>query len=332
MEDKKIQLLSIGDATWDVFIIPSEAETFCTLDTFELQLCFNYGDKIPVKELDFSIGGNAANNAIGARRLGIRSSLLITIGDDLIAKMMEEKFKAEDVDLTYLTEQKDTNSNYSTIINVMGERTILTYNTPVEYHLPEQMPDADWIYLTSMGENFHETYSKVADWVRDNSNVKMAFNPGSRQVRAEPDSYKSVLEQTHIIYINREEAEMITGMKETNGKEKELMEKLRDMGAKMSVVTDGGKGAYAFDGEKFYHADVFPVDPYEKTGAGDSFGAGMISALISGKDMKEALLWGTCNSASVIGYVGSQKGLLTEEQMQEWVERAISSEVAVEEI
>ncbi len=332
MEENKIQLLSIGDATMDVFLTPSEAETFCTLDTKELQLCFNYGDKIPVKELEFSIGGNAANNAIGVRRLGIKSSLIITIGDDVIAKMMEERFRDEDVDLTYLTKKENTNSNYSTVINVMGERTILTYNTPVNYQLPELMPHTKWVYLTSMGENFQETYKQVANWVRENPEVKLAFNPGSRQVRVGIDNYREVMEQTHIIYINREEAEMITGMNESNGKENELMEKLRELGAEKSVVTDGGNGAFAFDGEKFYHAGTLPVDAYERTGAGDSFGAGMISALMKGYSMKEALLWGTCNSASVIGYVGSQKGLLKEDRMDEWLQRAMSSGVKVGEI
>lgn len=332
MEGNNIQLLSIGDATLDVFLVPSEAETFCTLDTHELQLCFDYGDKIPVKDMEFSVGGNAANNAVGARRLGIKTSLVVTIGDDIIAKMIENKLQDENVDLSYLTEQEDSNSNYSTVVNVMGERTIFSYHAPREYHFPENMPDVEWIYLTSMGDNFSDFYNKVAEWKRNHPNVKLAFNPGSRQLRAGVDSYRGVLEQTQIIYINREEAETITEMSKSDGKEKELMKRLEDQGAKMAVVTDAGNGAFAYDGEKFYHSGVLPVDSYERTGAGDSFGAGMISALIKGHEMSDALLWGTVNSASVIGYVGSQRGLLTEDQMKEWVERARSSEVKVEEI
>jgi len=34
------------------------------------------------------------------------------------------------------------------------------------------------------------------------------------------------------------------------------------------------------------------------------------------------LIWGTVNSASVVSFVGAQKGLLKEEEMLEWVERA----------
>jgi len=74
---------------------------------------------------------------------------------------------------------------------------------------------------------------------------------------------------------------------------------------------------------------VLPVDAYERTGAGDAFGSGFLSALIHGKGMDEALLWGTCNSASVIGYTGSQKGLLKLEEMDEWLARCGSSGVKV---
>jgi hypothetical protein len=51
--------------------------------------------------------------------------------------------------------------------------------------------------------------------------------------------------------------------------------------------------------------------------------------MIHGKTLDEALLWGTVNSASVIGYTGSQKGLLKMEEMGEWLARCKSSGVGV---
>ena len=62
-------LLSIGDVTMDVFMTPTESETLCRLDTKECFVCFSYGDKIPVKRIEYSIGGNAANNSVGAARV-----------------------------------------------------------------------------------------------------------------------------------------------------------------------------------------------------------------------------------------------------------------------
>lgn len=330
---ENLDLLSIGDASLDVFITPTESETHCRLDDKESIICFSYGDKIPVKSLDFSIGGNAANNVVGTKRFGVNSSVLLTLGDDDIGNQIVEKLIKEGVDTRYVFRQKDTNSDYSSIVVVSGERTIFSYKHPREYKLPDQLPKTPWIYLTSMGEAFAPVYGKIVDWVKENPDVKLAFNPGSRQLRVGVDALRNVLEVAHVIYVNRDESEILTGMDDSQGKDKELLKALCGLGPKVSIITDAGNGSFVFESEsgKFFRAGVLPIDAHERTGAGDSFGAGCISALIKGKGFEEALLWGTVNAASVIGYVGSQKGLLREDEIGQWLERAKSGEVKVEE-
>ena len=68
---ENFDLLSIGDASIDTFMTPLESETLCKIDTKECFIAFAYGEKIPVKNLEFSAGGNAANNAVGTRRMGL---------------------------------------------------------------------------------------------------------------------------------------------------------------------------------------------------------------------------------------------------------------------
>jgi sugar/nucleoside kinase (ribokinase family) len=46
-----------------------------------------------------------------------------------------------------------------------------------------------------------------------------------------------------------------------------------------------------------------------------------MAALSQGLPMSEAMRWGTVNSASVLGHVGPQKGLLTRAQMDEWLQK-----------
>lgn len=328
---QSLDLLSIGDASVDVFINPTESDTLCMLDTKECLICFSYGDKIPVKGLDFSVGGNAANNAVGATRLGLRAGLVLTLGDDSIGNQIVGKLKKEKVYMDYVVQQKKTSSNYSTVINYGGERTIFVYHAPRTYEFPQSLPETPWAYLTSMGENFRPFYSKVVEWVKANPKTKLAFNPGSYQLRAGTEAIRDVLSVTHAIYVNRKEAEKLTGMKDSTGKDKDLLMALSSLGPKISIITDGAGGSFVHDGNKFYRAGILPVDAYERTGAGDAFGAGCISALIKGKGLAEALAWGTANSTSVIGYVGPQKGLLKEDEIDDWLDRAESSGVKVEE-
>jgi len=326
-----IELLSIGDATWDVFVTPSESETYCEVNSEEEMIAFKFGDKIPVRSMEYSIGGNAANNAVGARRLGVKSAPLVTLGDDSIANQIVEKFVTEGVDTSYVFRQKDSGTNYSTVIVAAGERTIFTYKHPRDYQLPEEFPKTKWAYLTSLGDKFQGVYAKVAEWIKENPEIKLAFNPGSRQVRAGVSKIKNILEVSYAVYINRKEAETLTSLKETEGKEKELLTALAKLGPKVPIITDGPNGSFAYDGTKYYKAGIIKLSSYERTGAGDSFGSGCIAALIKGKSLGEALLWGTVNSASVIGYAGAQRGLLKEDEIGKWLEIAKSSEVIVEE-
>ena len=324
-------LLSIGDATIDTFMTPIESETLCTLDQKKCLIAFNYGDKIPVKNLEFSIGGNAANNAVGVKRLGINSSIVLTLGQDSVGEMIVSRLKEEGVDVTYVIEQPGTASNYSTIINYSGERTIFVYHAPKSYEFPIKLPVTPWVYLTSMGESFRPFYNHFVEWLGKNPSVKLAFNPGSWQLRSGYEAIKEVMALTHLIYVNREEAEKLTGFGKSAGEERDLLVALAKLGPKICVITDGGGGSYSYDSinGRFIKAGILPVDAYERTGAGDAFGSGFLAALIHGKTMEEALLWGTSNSASVIGYTGSQKGLLKLDEMDSWLKRCKSSGVNV---
>ena len=71
-------LISIGDSSLDVFITPTESEALCRLDDKDSLVCFSYGDKIPVKNLDYSVGGNAANLAVGSVRVAYSPSGIVS--------------------------------------------------------------------------------------------------------------------------------------------------------------------------------------------------------------------------------------------------------------
>jgi len=325
------ELLSIGDASYDVFVTPTESEALCQLDEKKSFICLGYGDKVPVREIEFTIGGNAANNAVGASRLGVKVASVLTLGGDWIGNAIVDKLKNEGVDTTFVVTQPTTMSNYSTIISYMGERTILTYKSPRSYEFPVKLPKVPWVYLTSMGDSFQPFYNHLYDWIIVDSGINLAFNPGSRQLRAGMDTIAKMISRTTMLFVNRQEAEGLVNFGQSQEKEKELIDAVRKLGVKYPVITDGGAGSFVFDGTKYLKCNILPVDAYERTGAGDAFGSGMLSAIIKGRSFSDALIWGTVNSASVIGYTGSQKGLLKEPDMDVWIKRAQSSGVKVEE-
>ncbi len=305
----KLDILSIGDCTIDVFLTLVEGNVQCSIDKNYCQICFNYGDKIPVREVIQIPGtGNAANLAIGASRLGLKSGINCIIGNKTVGEAIINNFKNEKVNIKYLIKDLKSPTNYSAILNYKGERTIFSHHEDRHYHLPKIIIPPKWIYLTSVGHGYENLYQKVVKYCQTH-NVKLGFNPGTLQIRNGLSKIKNVIDQSQVILVNKEEANMILN---TSKKDiKSLLKKLFDLGPDYAVITDGQNGAYSFDGHEFIHIPATKTNVVERTGAGDAFSTGFISAIIHGKNHREALVWGTMNSDEVIKFVGPQKGLLT---------------------
>ena len=74
--------------------------------------------------VDFALGGNAANVAVGLSKLGFNLGLYSLHGDDETGRIIDEKILKEGISPRFVESQKGR-SSYSTIINFKGERTIL---------------------------------------------------------------------------------------------------------------------------------------------------------------------------------------------------------------
>lgn len=323
-------LIVFGSARVDAFLgVPSDrAQKLCQIDTQKCVIEFSYGAKIPLDNVEFLVGGNGANVSIGTKRLGVDSLLVAELGNGVLADYALTQLKGE-INTKYVTQTKGVAQGFGAVIMYEGERTILSYYPSTTPPFPEHIDSYEWAYLTSVGESFEEYFEKVYSWI-NSANPKLAFNPGGRQIAKGGEWLKKYLEKTEILFVNREEGEEIAGVTKSTEREKDLFSALAALGVRQMIITDGESGSYAFDGKIYYKTGVLPVNAYERTGAGDSFASGCLAALTQGKPMNEALLWGTVNSASVIGHVGSIGGLLKKEDLQTWLERAESSGVKVE--
>lgn len=312
-------MLSLGPARMDVFIklADDQVEELCNIDRKECLIALPFGEKVPVKEIHFAVGGNTGNNAVGITRLGLSAAVAGVMGDGWSDKQALDILRTEGVETKYMAISQGK-IGFGVVINYAEERTILSYYPEVSCTFPSD-PDllAKWMYLTTAGDNFEEFYGQAVSWAQSH-NTKIGFNPGSRQIKAGLNKIRPVIQASEVMFLNKEEAEHLLD-KQMDAPIKELLVGLRECGVKTVVITNGGEGAYLYDGEKFWHMPIIPANVVERTGAGDAFGSGFLAAIIKGKTADEALRWGSCNSSSVLGYVGPQAGLLTEQTMDEWI-------------
>lgn len=322
-------VLCIGDSSYDVFLAPSETETVCSVDTKECLICFEYGDKIPVESFATSVGGNAANVAVGLVRLNVSVQLQTILGGDLFSDEIARTLTSEGISSAQFIYQEQAKSNYSAIINYSGERTIFSYHSPKSYVFldPEDVPD--WVYLTSIGHGFEAVYDKVVSYCQSYK-IPLILNPGSLQIRADHEKLLNYVKSSSMLFVNKEEALKILGWED--GFIQAIVEGLSNLGPKICVVTDGPEGSYATNGQTVWHCPILPRKPEERTGAGDAYTSGFISTIVKDGEISEAMLVGTVNAASVIGHIGGQKGLLREREKHQWLEEARKSGLFVSEM
>ncbi|MBP9748885.1 carbohydrate kinase family protein [Patescibacteria group bacterium] len=319
MKKHPFDIISIGDAQLDIFIRVADASLLCSVDKTSCQLCFNYADKIPIERLDRDVAGNAANNAVGSARLGMKTALHSIIGDDETGRSVVQRLKKEKVSTKFIIIDRKHGSNYSVVLNYKAERTILSYSEPRTYTLPD-LDHPTWIYYTAIGKNHERLEREIVRHVKK-IGAKLAYNPGTQQLRQGLARLQPTFAVTTVLFLNKEEAQLLVGVKGTMAG---LLHALKETGPEIVVVTDGPRGAAVFDGREMYTMEVFPLKVVEMTGAGDSFATAFIAALHHGEDIPTALRWGTANSGSVVGKIGPQAGLLHLPELKKMMKRFAS--------
>lgn len=321
-DNNKIDLLAIGDIVIDAFIRLNDAHVHCKIDSDACELCVRFGDKVPYESVTVvSAVGNSPNAAVSAARLGLKSALMTNIGDDKHGEDCLDSLKNEKVITDYVTTEKGKNTNYHYVLWYDVDRTILVKHTEFNYEFKiEQEPS--WIYLSSLAQNSLEYHKQIAEYLNNHPDVKLAFQPGTFQMKLGREQLKEIYKHTEIFFCNVEEAEHILGIK--NKDILTLSKGIEALGPKMVAISDGPNGAYLYVNNELWHIPVYPdmAPPLDRTGAGDAFASTMTAAIALGKSPLEAFTWGPINSMSVVQEIGAQKGLLSREKLEEYLKNA----------
>ena len=322
---KQLEILCVGDTVTDIFIKLRDDQAHTYANEHGDWLAIPFGGKIPYEASEIMPGhGNAANAAVCMSRLGLGVAYHTYVGGDELGRQTIRLMQKEGVDDRFIHIQSGRVTNTNFLINYKAERTILVKHEDFEYDWPHfranEVPK--WIYFSSLSEHAEDYHDQIADWLEAHPDVKLAFQPGTWQMKAGVERLKRVYARTEVVIMNREEAALVTG-----GSEKDihdLMDRLHAYGPKMVVITDGPDGAYASDGQKRFKMPLYPdpAPPVERTGAGDAYASTMVAALAVGNNLEAALQWAPINSMNVVQHPGSQAGLLTVSELEKWLAKA----------
>ena len=287
-----------------------------------LELCVRFGDKVPYESVTLVPAvGNSPNAAVSSARLGLKTALITNIGNDSRGQECLDSLKNDKVLTNYVRVEnnKDTNQHYVLWYDI--DRTILIKHTDFTYKFPD-VKNVSWVYLSSLAEHSLPYHLEIENFLKKNPETKLAFQPGTFQIKFGTEKLKYIYERTEIFFCNLEEAEKILNIE--NKDVLVLSKGIKALGPKIVVISDGSNGAYLYYNEELWKMPLYPdiAPPLERTGAGDAFSSTFTAAIALGKTPLEAFAWGPINSMSVVQEIGAQKGLLSREKLEEYLAKA----------
>lgn len=318
---QKLDVLSIGDVVTDAFIKLLDDRAVTYENEQGKWLAMPYGTKIPFHHAEvIEAVGNASNAAVCFAKLGLKSGLVSNVGSDQHGRDIITSLNDKHVDARFVHINPNKSSNYHYVLWYKEERTILIKHEEYKYQWPRfrEADEPKWVYFSSISKDAIDSYhDHVMDWLDENPEIKLAFQPGTFQMEAGKEKMRRLYGRAEVLVLNREEAVYVSGGEydDIHG----LFDKFHEMGTKIVVITDGPAGAYVSDGESRLKMPLYPdpAPPVERTGAGDAFASTFVAAIMKGNTIEGALQWAPINSMNVVQHVGAQAGLLTDSELSE---------------
>lgn len=333
------KVITIGSATMDVFVECDEANivSVCTKDHSRDFMSYPYGSKIDISDFSSKVGGGGVNTACNFANLGFDTSAIFKIGKDIYSDGILDFFKSHNVDLDHIIQREDTSTGFSIILlSFQGDRTVLAHRGANAEIRKEEIDfdfikDADFIYVAPLNGDSNAVIEPLVDFAYKN-NVHICFNAGTTSLKKGKKHLDKILKNAHVVVMNKEEAIMATEIQvrpdtktEKFSKElihpdiKRMLKELKVQEYQVIVITDGNKGAYAYNGKKYYYCPTFNAfDVVSTLGAGDAFASTFCAALKrTDLNIGISLMYGSVNSGSVVSKFGATEGLLTFEEIEE---------------
>jgi len=274
-------------------------------------LAYPTGAKILIEELNFTTGGGATNTAVCLARLGNKVACISKMGSGSNSSKVTKHLEREGIDTSLIVRSKKGRTGYSIILDsIEHDRTILTFkgsNNDLKFsEIKLNKLKTKWFYFSTMLKDGFKTLEKLAKFA-EKKKIKIAFNASSYLVKKGTNFLKEILKRTDIFVLNKEEAKTLA----LGNDIKNLLVKIRKLGPKIVIITNGKNDANAFDGKFIYTLKPNNVRVVETTGAGDAFAASFLSGMIKKNDIEFALKMASANSESVIQHHGAKNKLLT---------------------
>ena len=259
-------------------------------------------------------------------RLGIKASIIGTVGKDDFGMLILNRLREDGVDISNIKVDEDhtTGVAFVTYFNDGSRKFIYHLSEAATGQIcpediyPEYVSNFNYLHIVgstiTVNEKCKESIRKTIKIVKS-SNGKITFDPNLRIELIKGDDSKdlfnSMIADSYIVFPTEEELLELSNRENL----KVSAHKILNMGPEIVAVKQGERGSTVFTKDASFHVPPYKVNVVDPTGAGDCYCAGFIAGIIKGMDIKKAAFYANAVAALSVTKKGPMEGAPLEKEV-----------------
>lgn len=279
------------------------------------------GETVIGKQYKVAFGGKGANQAVAAGRSGADIAFIACVGADDIGERIRLQLATDRIDTQPIEAIAENTTGVALIfVNAEGENVIgidaganaaVTPDYLARYQ--QRVIEADALLMQL--ESPLETVMAAARLAKQH-HTQVILNPAP--ARELPDELLALID---MITPNETEAQRLTGIAIANDDDAARAAKaLHEKGIGTVIVTLGSRGVWLSENGKGKWVPGFKVKAVDTIAAGDTFNGALVTALLEGKTMADAVRFAHAAAAIAVTRPGAQPSVPWREEIDAFLQ------------
>ena len=291
------------------------ADHILNLETFPTP-----GETVTGNQYQVAFGGKGANQAVAAGRSGANIAFIACTGDDDTGERVRKQLASDNIDIAPVSVVAGESTGVALIfVNAEGEN-VIGIHAGANAALTTERVEAQRGIIAGAEALLMQLESPVesvlaAAKIAHENHTSVVLNPAPARVLSDV-----LLALVDIITPNETEAEKLTGIRVENDDDAARAAlALHEKGIGTVIITLGSRGVWASVNGEGRRVPGFKVKAIDTIAAGDTFNGALVTALLEGKAMDDAIRFAHAAAAIAVTRKGAQPSVPWRKEIDEFL-------------
>lgn len=278
------------------------------------------GETVTGNQYQVAFGGKGANQAVAAGRSGANIAFIACTGDDYTGERVRKQLASDNIDIAPVSVVAGESTGVALIfVNAEGEN-VIGIHAGANAALTTERVEAQRAIIGGAEALLMQLESPVesvlaAAKIAHENHTTVVLNPAPARVLSD-----ELLALVDIITPNETEAEKLTGIRVENDDDAARAARaLHDKGIGTVIITLGSRGVWASVNGEGRRVPGFKVKAIDTIAAGDTFNGALVTALLEGKKMDDAIRFAHAAAAIAVTRKGAQPSVPWRKEIDEFL-------------